>query len=105
MLAFGNQRDKRINVARVGTEAPFGDLPVENVAGDVRVIGRNLTPALASVISGDPHKPDKLVAESLKTFDFHASPVLAPMTSPRSARRARSCIRWAAASSRRLATS
>ena len=39
MLAFGNQRDKGIDVERVGAEAPFGDLPMEDVAGDVGVIG------------------------------------------------------------------
>jgi hypothetical protein len=45
---------------RIRTERMWSDLAVEHLYGDVRVVGRDLPPALAAVVGSDTYERDLL---------------------------------------------
>ena len=73
VLALRNEVDQARDVERVLAERPGRDLPVQDRAGDVGVVGRDLAPALRAVVGGDADEADELVAEGLDAADLHAS--------------------------------
>ena len=74
MFAFWDKRYKRIDIQRIGAQAPFRHLPVENFEGYVSIIGGNLAPALAAVINRYPYKTHVLRTEGFQSLDFHRRP-------------------------------
>ena len=62
-------------VQRTRAQRMPGHLAVEDLASDVRVVGRDLTPALVARIGRHPDETDKFVAECLKSLNFHVFPI------------------------------
>src|SRR5947208_1100523 len=85
VLALLDAIDQGIDLERVGTERPGGDLTVEDGGGDVGVVGRGLTPADRARLGGHPDEAHELVRESLEARDPHR----AVPTRPPAARSAR----------------
>ena len=58
-------------VERVPAERVRRHLAVEDLAGDVGIVGRDLPPALVARIGGHPHEADIAVGEGLELGDLH----------------------------------
>ncbi len=71
MLAFGDQRDQSFDIESVRAKGIGRDLAVEDLGGDVGIIGRQLPPTLPAPVGGDADKADIAVREGLQALDFH----------------------------------
>jgi hypothetical protein len=71
MLPLGDRIDQRVDIQRVRAQRPGRNLAVEDLRGDVGVIGRNLPPALGAFIGSHPYEANEFVAESLEAGDLH----------------------------------
>src|SRR5207302_9352820 len=85
VLALLDAIDQGIDIERVGTERPAGDLTVEDGGGDVGVVGRGLTPADCAGLGGRAAEAHELAGEGLAARDPHRA-VPAPPPGGRSAR-------------------
>ena len=61
MLALGDAVDQRVDVERVRPQGVGRDLTVQHGGRDVRVVGRDLPPALGAVVGADPDDADEFV--------------------------------------------
>ena len=73
VLALGDLSDEGLDVERVTTQCMRRDLAMENVRGDVRVVRRDLTPALGAVVGAYANQRDIFGREALDADDLHAS--------------------------------
>ena len=48
MLAFIDEVQRIGKIQRIGAQRMAGNLAVENIAGDIGIVGRNLAPALCA---------------------------------------------------------
>ena len=71
VLALLDAIDQGIDLERVGTERPGGDLTVEDGGGDVGVVGRGLTPADCAGLGGHADEAHELAGEGLEARDLH----------------------------------
>ena len=68
--------DERVDGEGIGAEGIGRDLPVEDLGGDVGVVGRELAPTLGAVLGGDADEADEAVAEGLQALDPHRRPAV-----------------------------
>ena len=72
MLALLDQVEMIVEIVDLAAQGPGGDLPVQNLRRNVRVIGRKLPPAGGPAFIRDPGKAHEFVAERLDAADLHA---------------------------------
>ncbi len=87
MLGVEHARRDGPRVERVIAQRVRCDLAVEHVRRDVRVVRRDLSPALGAVVGADADERDPLVAEALDARDpvaaFAHGTITFRMASPR----------------------
>ena len=71
MLAFDDDIGQFADSGDIRAERPRRHLAVQDQGGDVRIIGRDLTPALPAAFIGNPDEADEFRTKSLDTLDFH----------------------------------
>lgn len=71
VLAVTHRVEHGVDIAAIHAQGIRRDLSVQNVRCDVRVIRRDLTPALRSVFGGRTHETDILVGKGFKLDEFH----------------------------------
>ena len=74
MLALIDEFQRVGEIQRISAQGMARNLPVEDFAGDVRIVGRNLAPALFTRIRGYPDETDKFIAERFKLVNLHDFP-------------------------------
>ena len=71
VLALADQLQRIGKVQRIGAQCMRGDLAVEDLAGNVGIIGGDLSPALMAAVGRYPDKADEFVAKGFEPADFH----------------------------------
>ena len=71
MFALLDGVEQGADVVGVPSERPGRHLPMQHQGGDIRVIGRDLAPALRAILLGDAHEAHERVAERFDALDLH----------------------------------
>ncbi len=61
------------DIVSIGAQGPARHLAVKDLAGDVGIVVRDLSPALQSILGRDPDEADERRAEGLQAFDLHGA--------------------------------
>ena len=69
MFAPLDQVNEARNVAAIGTQRPWYDLPVKHLCRDVGVVSGGLPPAEGAILRRDADKANKLIVEGFKAAD------------------------------------
>lgn len=84
---------QRCGRRRILPQRPRRDLPVQDLAGNVGVVSRDLTPALRTILHRRTHKADEFIREALKARDPHGGSIEDnDVTQDRTALRAGDCL-------------
>ena len=71
VLALANRRDELVHGEGIFADGPARHLPVEDGRGDIGIIGRELTPALAAILARRADEADVLGREAFEPGDLH----------------------------------
>lgn len=76
MFAFRDQAHQGIDIYRIRPQGPTRDLTVEDFAGNIGIVRRNLALALLAFIRRHAHKTHSLIAEGFQALYLHGITVL-----------------------------